>query len=119
MVVFLSPHRVGAELADLAAVLGDDREVCVARELTKLHEEICWGTLDEARCRFGDGARGELTIVIAGSTESPPDVGRLIAEVEQRIAAGASLADAVRDVAQASGVSRRRLYEEAIRRRNA
>src|SRR5690606_19057259 len=44
-VVFLSPHRAVADLGDLAATCGEDREICVARELTKVHEEFRWGTL--------------------------------------------------------------------------
>jgi 16S rRNA (cytidine1402-2'-O)-methyltransferase len=68
LVLFESPRRVAATLRQLAEVLGD-REACVARELTKRHEELARGTLSELATRFADGARGEVTIVVAGAAE--------------------------------------------------
>ncbi len=66
LVLFESPHRIGAFLEDAAAVLGS-RRACVARELTKLHEEVARGSLEELAERFRDGARGEITVVIEGT----------------------------------------------------
>lgn len=66
LVLFESPHRVTATLRALAAALGE-RSACVARELTKLHEEVARGTLAELAIRFADGARGELAIVVGGA----------------------------------------------------
>lgn len=63
LVLYESPYRVRACLADLLEVLGD-RDVAVARELTKLHEEIFRGTLSQALERFL-APRGEFTIVVA------------------------------------------------------
>ncbi len=65
LVLFESPHRIGALLDDAASALGP-RRACVARELTKLHEEVARGPLDELANRFRDGARGEITLVIEG-----------------------------------------------------
>ena len=59
IVFFESPNRLATTLSDLASVTGGDRRACVARELTKLHEEIVRGSLDELRARFAEGARGE------------------------------------------------------------
>ena len=63
--LFESPHRVAATLCQAAEVLGA-RRACVARELTKLHEEIARGTLPELAAQFEGGTRGELTLVIEG-----------------------------------------------------
>ena len=69
LVLFESPHRVAALLADAAEALGE-RRACVARELTKLHEEVVRGTLPELAERFEAGARGEITLVIEGARRS-------------------------------------------------
>lgn len=65
LVLFESPHRIGALLADALVVFGA-RRACVARELTKVHEEVVRGTLEELAERFREGARGEITLVIEG-----------------------------------------------------
>ncbi len=70
---FESPRRLAATLRHLAEALGD-RRACVARELTKLHEEAVRGTLSELAEHFAEGARGEVTIVVAGATPAPADV---------------------------------------------
>ena len=66
-VLFEAPGRVAATLADLAGACGGDRAVAVARELTKLHEEVWRGTLDGAAARAADGVRGEVVLVLAGA----------------------------------------------------
>ena len=65
LVLFESPHRVGALLHDAVEALGA-RRACVARELTKVHEEIARGPLEELAERFAEGCRGEVTVVIEG-----------------------------------------------------
>ena len=65
MVVLESPHRLAATLADLAAVLGGDRRVVVARELTKLHEEFRRGTLDEVAAWAAEPPKGEIVLEVA------------------------------------------------------
>ncbi len=65
LVLFESPHRIGALLDDALAVLGE-RRACVARELTKLHEEVVRGSLEELALRYKEGSRGEITLVIEG-----------------------------------------------------
>lgn len=70
--IFLeSPHRVVEALSDLEAILGD-RPAAIARELTKLHEEILRGSLSQARAHFETNPpRGEFTLVIGGQTSQP------------------------------------------------
>lgn len=115
MVLFCATHRVARDLADLAAGLGADRPVAVCRELTKLHEEVRWGTLAEAVAHLEDGgARGEYTVVIKGADPTVPAFDDALDEALRRIADGDNLTVAVRDVATEYGVRRRALYEAAL-----
>jgi 16S rRNA (cytidine1402-2'-O)-methyltransferase len=120
MVFFATPSRVAADLATLTAVFGEDRTVVVARELTKAHEEIFRGSLAEATSRWSSEVdpRGEFTLVVAGAAEPSRPVEDLLPEVEEGVAAGGSLSEVVKDVAQRRGVSRRKLYEAALRDRD-
>jgi len=71
LVVFESPYRVLAALTDLVAVLGPERRLAVARELTKKFEEVFRGTAAEAVAHFRDRSpRGEFTLVIGGATDA-------------------------------------------------
>jgi 16S rRNA (cytidine1402-2'-O)-methyltransferase len=117
-VLFEAPTRVAATLRDLAAVCGDDRAVAVARELTKLHEEVWRGTVAEGAAWAADGVRGEVVVVLAGATAGPDaDVGdqELVDALVERLDAGARTRGAVDEVAAALGVPRRRAYELALR----
>ena len=71
LLAFETPHRLKAALVDLLTALGD-RRVVVARELTKLHEEIFRGSLSEAIDRFEE-PRGEVTLVIEGASPRSPE----------------------------------------------
>ena len=121
-VLFEAPGRVAATLADLAAVCGADRQLAVARELTKLHEEVWRGTLEEAGAWASEGVRGEVVLVLAGAP-APEEVevteSVLAAEVTAALRAGARTRGAVDEVAARHGVSRRRVYELALRLREA
>lgn len=114
-VVFLSPHRAVADLTDLAGKCGPDREVCVARELTKLHEELWWGTLAGAAERWSGEARGEFTIVVAGQAPVEPDPEAAVDLARRLVAEGAAPSRAAREAAAATGVPRRQIYEELVR----
>lgn len=67
LVFYEAPHRIKATLEDLVQVLGD-RELCLARELTKIHEEFLFGTVSEIRPRVK--AMGEFVVVVSGARES-------------------------------------------------
>lgn len=117
VVLFAAPARLAADLTDLASAAGGDREVVVCRELTKLHEEIWRGTLAGAAAEWaGREVRGEVTLVLAGAPPTEPDPAAALEHVEALIADGVPLAEAVRQVADLTGVGRRELYEAAIRR---
>ena len=114
MVFFESPNRLPASLADLVKALGPDRRVVVCRELTKLHEEVARGTAAELAAKFADGARGEICIVVEGAAAVSSDLPSAIAQVTALVGAGTRLKDASAEVAEATGLSRRELYEGAL-----
>jgi 16S rRNA (cytidine1402-2'-O)-methyltransferase len=72
LVFYEAPHRLAATLADLADIMGVERPLVVARELTKLYEEFFRGTVEEALTRFTqEPARGELVLIIPPSLQGP------------------------------------------------
>lgn len=117
LVFFESPHRIADSLTEFVAAFGPDRLAAVARELTKLHEEVVRGTLAELAAHFAEGARGEIAIVVAGAEARQLDPADALAEVLARVAAGESLKDASADVAESTGLSRKALYDAALRAR--
>ncbi|MGB9357773.1 MAG: 16S rRNA (cytidine(1402)-2'-O)-methyltransferase [Acidimicrobiia bacterium] len=121
VVLFSAPSRVVKDLGELAAHAGPERIVVIAREITKLHEEIWTGTLAEAveHWTVDVEPRGEFTLVLDGKAEEPPDLTAALALVEDRMSAGERLSSAARDVATETGVSRRALYEAALESRAA
>jgi 16S rRNA (cytidine1402-2'-O)-methyltransferase len=119
VVFFESPHRLATTLATAVEVLGADRSAAVCRELTKTYEEVVRGSLAELAAWAEEGpVRGEITVVLAGAvpTEAPA-VDSLVPAVQERVADGERLKDAVAAVASAAGVAKRDLYNEALRAR--
>jgi 16S rRNA (cytidine1402-2'-O)-methyltransferase len=114
MVFFESPNRLAAALADIVTALGPDRRVVVCRELTKLHEEVRRGTAAEVAEYFAEGARGEICVVIDGAAPATADLPDGIAQVLALVAQGFRLKEASAEVAEATGLSRRELYEGAL-----
>jgi len=114
LVLFETGPRIAAALADLARELGN-REAAVCRELTKLHEEIRRAPLDSLARDYANGAetRGEFVIVIAPPHEQAPDTQDIDALLRGALKR-ASVKDAVSEVASATGVSRRDVYQRAL-----
>lgn len=118
LVVFEAPSRLADCLADLAEVMGD-RQAAVARELTKLHEEVVRGSLSELAARYRQAEpRGEIVVVVA-----PPSAGEVsddaIAGALTAALADMRLKDASRAVADALGVARSRVYEIGLKLKSA
>lgn len=111
VVLFLSPHRVAEDLADLRDHLGGDRVVVVARELTKIHEEVWRGSLEEACRKWPAPGKGEFTLVIAAAEPSRISDDEAIEVARRLVAAGSSNSDAARSASAQTGVSRRVIYE--------
>lgn len=113
LVLFESPRRLAATLREAAEVLGE-RPACVARELTKVHEEAVRGTLPELAERFADGARGEITVVVGGAAARAPSQQDVDARVRELVAEGLPAREIAARVAAATGVPRRRAYARAL-----
>lgn len=120
-VFFESPRRLAACLRDAVEQLGGARQAAVCRELTKVHEEVVRGSLDELAAWAADGVLGEITVVLAGATPRT-DVSTLVAdlvsEVENLVAGGIRIKDACSHVAAGyPEVRTRQLYEAVLKSR--
>lgn len=121
-VVFESPQRLSATLKELAELLGDDRELAVCRELTKLHEEVVRGSAAELQRHFASGARGEVTLIVSGSPDDPApaaDPAALEQRIAELLAGGMSARDVVRALSPHSGLSKHDLYARVQARKDA
>ncbi len=115
--VFLeTPHRLLASLADLQASLGE-RQIAVARELTKLHEEIFRGSLEQARDHFtSQPPRGEFTLVIAGKAQQVErwDEDQVKRALQSALETRQPAARLAGSLAEQSGWSRREIYRRLV-----
>lgn len=115
-VLFESPERLVRLLEELADACGTDRPAAVARELTKVHEEVFRGTLGEALAYYQESPpRGEVTVVVAAATDpSGPDAadeGAARALARSLLDEGRRASDVAREVARRLGLPRNRAYE--------
>jgi 16S rRNA (cytidine1402-2'-O)-methyltransferase len=116
-VFFESPRRLAACLNDAVEQLGGARPAAICRELTKVHEEVVRGSLQELAAWAADGVLGEITVVLAGATP-PADVPSLVARVQELVAAGVRVKDACTQVAAAHpAVRSRELYDAVLQAR--
>lgn len=118
-VLYEAPHRLARTLTDLAAACGSGRQVAVARELTKLHEEVWRGSLEAACAWVAERApRGEVALVLEGAPEPIGANDETVdAAVRARLDAGDSPRDASAAVAAELGIAKRRAYEAALQAR--
>lgn len=118
MLFYEAPDRVADTLAALRDGLGEAREACVSREITKVHEEHVRGSLGELAGRFAAAApRGECTLVVAGATEAAEttiDVEALEEMMRKLIRGGVSAKDAAARLMVVTGKPRRVLYQLAL-----
>jgi 16S rRNA (cytidine1402-2'-O)-methyltransferase len=113
LVFFEGGSRLAASLADMAEILGP-RPAAVARELTKLHETVVRGTLDElARDRRTDAPKGEMVVVVGAGREAPAGPEEADAALSEALTRQGP-AEAAAEVAKALGLPRRRLYARAV-----
>jgi 16S rRNA (cytidine1402-2'-O)-methyltransferase len=117
-VFFESPRRLSACLRDAVEQLGGDRRAAVCRELTKVHEEVVRGSLNELAAWAADGVLGEITVVLAGARVRA-DLPALVDEVSALVDAGMGVKDACAQVIAATpgAPSRRELYDAVLRSR--
>ena len=121
LVLFESPRRLRATLESLRDVFGDGHRACVARELTKLHEEFVRGTLAELVETFEEAPRGEVTVIVEGAQAGDElhDPARLEgdaldAEIAQRVEAGGRPKDIAAELAERTGLKKRELYARVV-----
>jgi len=118
MVFFESPSRTATTLHAMVEAFGPDRRVAVCRELTKLHEQVVRGSLSEVASWADDGVRGEVVLVLAGAHRRASPFAEAVTQVGALVAEGVRLKDAAGEVAEATGHSRRDLYQAALAARN-
>jgi 16S rRNA (cytidine1402-2'-O)-methyltransferase len=116
VVLYEAPHRLERTLADLEVACGALRRVALARELTKMHEDMWRGTLHDAVRHANDvSPRGEYVIVLEGARPPAPATDDdITAALRAEMAAGASKRDAAARVAAKLGAPKRRVYELAL-----
>ena len=115
MVFFEAPHRIDATLAAMAEAFGADRPAAVCRELTKTYEEVRRGGLAELARWAAEGVRGEITVVVGGATAAVTSVEEALPGIRSRVEAGERLKDVCAEVAAATGLSKKALYDAAVR----
>jgi 16S rRNA (cytidine1402-2'-O)-methyltransferase len=123
LVIYEAPHRILETLADVAAVWGDSVRVVVARELTKLHEELLRGTVKEVRLELAarERVRGEIVLLIEATPSAQPTklTGTLVQQLSQLMEGeGLDEKDALKRLARERGVSKSDLYRELQRERS-
>lgn len=114
--IFLeSAGRLAASLADMAELLGPEREAAVARELTKLHEEVRRGPLGELAAHYGAAGppKGEIVVLVGPPLAETADAGDLDAALHEALAAK-PLKEAVAEIARRTGLPRRQVYARAL-----
>ncbi len=116
LVLYEAPHRISSALEDLADALGGSRRVAIARELTKMYEEVWRGSLSDAVVWARETPpRGEMVVVVQGAPEAAePTDADVVAALRESLDAGGSKRDAVTEVVADLGVARKRAYALAL-----
>lgn len=117
LVLYEAPHRLLQTLQDLAEILGADRAIAIAKELTKLHETFWRGAIAAAVAHYAVyEPQGEFTLIIAGAKPTQPLLSEtaLKAELENLLKQGVSRSQASRQLAQQTPLSRRQIYQLAL-----
>jgi 16S rRNA (cytidine1402-2'-O)-methyltransferase len=119
LIFFESPRRIGQTLARLRETLGE-RRACVAREVTKIHEEFARGTLSELAERFAEGARGECTLIVAGASATAGALSEreLDGAIRALVSEGRSAREISDQLARSSRLPKREIYARAVALKN-
>ncbi len=118
VVLYESPYKLLQTLEDLAKMLGGNRKIVLARELTKLHEEFWRGTVGQAIIYYQNNQpKGEFTLVIAGAEPELPVLSEdtIKQELQELFAQGISRSQASRQLSQKINLSRRKIYQIALK----
>ena len=117
MIFFESPHRILESLEDAALELGSDRRATVSRELTKKFEHTERGTLQQLVDWAKSQPKGEMVLVVAGAIAEVVNTDTLVEQVLALTADGTGLKDAVAEIADATGASKKELYQLVLEQR--
>ncbi len=111
LVFYEAVHRLRRSLEMMLEIFGN-RQICVARELTKIYEEYARGSITEI-LNISDEMKGEFVIIVAGKEDNPPDIALpdLQLRVEQFIGAGYTASQAIKMVAKEANISKNKLYQ--------
>ena len=112
LIMYEAPHRIEKMLQSCLDVLGD-RHICIARELTKVHEEFIRGTISEI-LPIASELKGEIVVVIEGNQddyEKDIDMGQILNMVNTSIESGMSTSVAIKEVAKQTGISKNQIYD--------
>jgi 16S rRNA (cytidine1402-2'-O)-methyltransferase len=112
-----APHRIRETLVDLSAILGAARRACVAREVTKAHEEFDRGSLGDLAVRWASREpKGEFTVLVEGAPEGPREVSDMdvLEALREALNRGLSVSAATKEVTEALGAPRNRVYALAL-----
>ena len=112
LIMYEAPHRIEKMLQSCLDVLGD-RHICIARELTKVHEEFIRGTISEI-LPIASELKGEIVVVIEGNQddyEKDVDMGQILNMVNTSIESGMSTSAAIKEVAKQTGISKNQIYD--------
>ena len=112
LIMYEAPHRIEKMLQSCLDVLGD-RHICIARELTKVHEEFIRGTISEI-LPIASELKGEMVVVIEGNQddyEKDIDMGQIMNMVNTSIESGMSTSAAIKEVAKQTGISKNQIYD--------
>ncbi len=118
MVFFEAPHRLAETLTAMAQAFGGDRAAAGCRARPPTDEPVRRGGLAALGGRAGVGARGGITIVVAGATPAPVDPADLVPQVLERVAGGERMKHVCAELAAAAGVSKKALYDAAVAARH-
>lgn len=114
VIFYEAPHRLRAALRDVLEELGGQRQVAVARELTKLHEELFRGPVSAAIEHFGEvRVRGEIVLMVAPAPEEKPR-GTVREALRRQMDGGVPPREVVKQVAREFGVSGSEVYQEYL-----
>lgn len=123
MIFYEAPHKLIKTLGDMAEVFGD-RQISIVREITKLHEECSFTTLNKAIEFYKDNIpKGEYVLVVAGKSEEESESENILKyadlsvkeHVDMLIAEGLDKKQAIKDVAQLRQIPKRDVYNEYVR----
>ena len=113
LIIYEAPHRIQKTLSDMFSIFGN-RKACIARELTKKHEEYIRGGLEELMAIDPATLKGEMVVVVEGSLgEIKPDVNNdeIIQMVKNMVEMGLSTKDAIKKVAEATNINKNYIYK--------